>query len=81
MKTTHNENMPIQIYRKVHLQKVKNFQIKNSDIFHISAQNIDCGYSFEPPRRGGSNEYLQYIFLSKNKKTMMLTPVNLSFTI
>ena len=32
-------------------------QIKNSDIFHISAQNIDCGYSLEPPRRGGSNEF------------------------
>ena len=26
-------------------------------IFLISAQNIDCGYSLEPPRRGGSNEY------------------------
>ena len=38
------------------------FQIKNSDIFHISAQNIDCGYSLEPPRRGGSNEYPQYMF-------------------
>ena len=37
--------------------KNENFQIKNSDIFHISAQNIDCGYSLEPPRRGGSNEY------------------------
>ena len=34
-----------------------NFQIKILDIFHISAQNIDCGYSLEPPRRGGSNEY------------------------
>ena len=39
--------------------KNENFQIKNSDIFHISAQNIDCGYSLEPPRRGGSNEYPQ----------------------
>ena len=28
------------------------FQIKNSDIFLISAQNLDCGYSLEPPRRG-----------------------------
>ena len=28
----------------------ENFQIKNSDIFHISAQNIDCGYSLEAPR-------------------------------
>ena len=42
--------------------------MKNSDIFHISAQNIDCGYSLEPPRRGGSNEYPQSMFLSKNKK-------------
>ena len=24
-------------------------------IFLISAQNINCGYSLEPPRRGGSN--------------------------
>ena len=28
-------------------------------IFLISAQNIDCGYSLEPPIRGGSNEYPQ----------------------
>ena len=39
------ENTPIQIYRKFHLQKLKFFQIKNSDIFHIAAQNIDCGFS------------------------------------
>ena len=64
----HYENLPIQIYRKFHLQKLKNIQIKNSDIFHISAQNIDCGYSLEPPRRGGSNEYPQSMFLSRNKK-------------
>ena len=44
------------------------FQIKNSDNFHIFAQNIDCGYSLEPPRRGGSNEYPQYMFLSRNNK-------------
>ena len=35
------------------------FSVKKTDIFHISAQNIDCGYSLEPPRRGGSNEYPQ----------------------
>ena len=46
----------------------ENFQITNSDIFHISAQNIDCGYPLEPPRRGGSNEYPQSMFLSRNKK-------------
>ena len=30
-------------------------------IFLISAQ-IDCGYSLEPPLRGGSNEYQQSMF-------------------
>ena len=48
--------------------KNENFQIKNSDIFHISAQNVDCGFSLEPPRRGGSNEYIQSMLLSRNKK-------------
>ena len=46
---------------------------KNSDIFHISAQNINCGYSLEPPRRGGSNEYPQSMFFNRNKKKIMYT--------
>ena len=33
----HYENTPIQIYRKFYIQK-QIFQIKKSDIFHISAQ-------------------------------------------
>ena len=49
-------------------KKIENFQIKNSDIFLSSAQNIDCGYSLEPPQWGGSNEYPQSMFLSRNKK-------------
>ena len=53
---------------KISPSKNESFQIKNSDIFHISAQNIDCWHSLEPPRRGGSNEYPQYMFLSRNKK-------------
>ena len=48
--------------------KMAIFHINNSDIFHISAQNIDYGYSLEPPRRGGSNEYPQSMFLSRNNK-------------
>ena len=64
----HYENMPIQIHWKFYHQKMAIFQIKNSDIFHISAQNIDCGYSLELPRWGGSNEYPQSIFLSQNNK-------------
>ena len=60
--------MPFQIYRRFQLQKLKKNSGKNPDIFHISAQSIDCGYSSEPPRRGGSNEYSQSMFLSRNKK-------------
>ena len=63
----HYENTPMQIYRKFHHQK-QHFSDKNSDIFHISVQNIDCGYSLEPPRRGGFNEYPQSMFLSRNNK-------------
>ena len=37
-------------------------------IFLISAQNIDCGYSLEPPRWGGSNEYLQSMFWAEIRK-------------
>ena len=60
--------------------KNENFQIKNSDIFIISAQNIDCGYSLEPPRQGGSNEYHNLCFRAKIRK-IMHAPVNPSFTI
>ena len=43
----------------------------------IFAQNIDYGYTLEPPRRGGSNEYPQSMFWRKNKKNRytMHTPV------
>ena len=50
-------------------KKKENIQITNSDIFHISAQNVDCGYSLEEsPHRGGSKEYPQSMFLSRSKK-------------
>ena len=51
-----------------HQKKPKKFSDKNADIFHISAQNIDCVYSLEPPHWGGSNEHPQSMFLSRNKK-------------
>ena len=63
----HYENMPILNILKSLPPKNENFQMKNSGIFQISALNIDCGYSLEPPRRGGSNEYPQSMFLSSNK--------------
>ena len=55
-------------------QKNENFQIK-INIFYISAQNIDCGYSLEPPRWGGSNEYPQSLFWAEIRK-IIYTPVN-----
>ena len=48
--------------------KNEQFQIKNSYISHTSAQNIDCGYSLEPPLRGGFNEYPQSMLFSRNQK-------------
>ena len=60
--------------------KFENFQLKNFDIFLIFAQNIDCGYTLELPQRGGSNEYPQSMFWSKNKKNRY-TPAYPSFTI
>ena len=60
--------------------KSENFQIKNSDILHISAQNIDCEYSLEPPRRGGLTRTHNLCFLAEIRK-IMYTPVNSSFTI
>ena len=39
---------------------------------------MDCVYSFEPPRRGGSNEYSQSIFFGRNKKNNIY-PCKLQF--
>ena len=55
-----------------------------SDIFYISAQNIDCGYSLEPPCRGGSNEYPQSMYnlcFRAEIRKIMYTHVNPSFTV
>ena len=49
------------------------FSDKNSDIYHISAQNIDCGYSLE-------RVPTIYVFWVEIRK-IMYTPVNPSFTI
>ena len=53
--------MKICLYNFDHLQShfyiVKLGFIEVYIIFLISTQNIDCRYSLEPPRRGGSNEY------------------------
>ena len=53
---------------KISPPTTESFQIKILILFHISAQKLECGYPLEPPRRGGSNEYPQSMFLSRNKK-------------
>ena len=72
--------MPMQYKEIFKVVKYENFPLKNFDIFLVFAQNIDCVYTLEPPRRGGSNEYPQSMFWSKNKKNRY-TPANPSFTI
>ena len=62
--------MKARLFKYIENFTSKNWKLnlKNADIFQISAQNINCGYSLEPPRRGGSNEYQQFMFLTRNKK-------------
>ena len=65
----HYENKPIQIYWKFYHQKMKKIRY----IFWYFSY-------FCSKHRGGSNEYPQSMFLSRNKK-IMCTPINPSFTI
>ena len=44
--------------------------MKTSGSFPISAHNIECGYSLESPRRGGSNGYSQSIFIEEIKNNV-----------
>ena len=37
-------------------------------VYLFLLQNIDCGYSLEPPHRGGSNVYPQSMFWAKIRK-------------
>ena len=53
-------------YMKILLPKYEHFHLRKSDLFHISAQNIDCGY-------------LQSMFFSRNKKTNETSNYNLCF--
>ena len=68
----HYENTPIQ-----RLFSALKIEIENLAIYNINAQNIDCGYTLEPSRQGGYNEYPQSMFCIKNKKTCipLYTPV------
>ena len=54
------------------------FSDKKIDIFHIPAQNINCGYLLEPPQWGSSNKYTQSMYFSKIRK-IMCTPCKPQF--
>ena len=43
------------------------------------SKNIDCEYSLEPPRRGGSNEYPQSMFWSEIWKLSFFLSENFQF--
>ena len=68
------------MYKDFSVVKTEKNLSKKFDIFYMIVQNIDCGYTLEPPRRGGPNEYPQSMFWSKIKKNRY-TPVNPSLTI
>ena len=53
---------PCNEQRLFKLCKMKIF-FKIFNIFLIFTLTIDCGYTLEPPRRGGSNEHPQSVFL------------------
>ena len=55
----------------------ENFRMKISGSFHISPQNIYCGYSLEPPRRRGSDENHNLCFWAEIRK-LMYTPLRAS---
>ena len=76
---THYENMPMQ-YTVFAAEKKMKISPEKKKIFSIFSLKTYCGYTLEPPRRGGSNEYLPCMFWIKNKK-IRYTPANLSFSI
>ena len=59
----HQENMSVQLYpHEPHFYIAKLGSQGYTYFSFIFAQNMDCGYSLEPPRRGGSNVYPQSMF-------------------
>ena len=62
---------------KISHPKTENFLIKSSHIFHISAQNIDCGYSLGKTVLTSTHNLCFWAEIRK----ILHTPVNPSFTI
>ena len=60
------ENLPMQYTKNCLVVEI--FHWKCFHIFLISAHNIDCGYTLEPHRQGGSNENHNLCFGAKIRK-------------
>ena len=77
----HYENLSIQYTENfVSIKYLKKNHWKSSDNFKMFAQNIYCGYTLKPPRRGGSIFVLEKKKKKKEKKNRY-TPVNPSFAL
>ena len=76
----HFDNTPMQYTAIFNCCKNGNFQVNNCDSFLIFAQNIDSGYTLEPPREAVLTSTHNLCFNAKIRK-IMYTPVNPSFTI
>ena len=58
----------------------KNWGLQGYTLFFLFLlKNIDCRYSLEPPRRGGSNEYPQSMFWAEIWKMLDFFPENFQF--
>ena len=67
---------------KPHFYIVKLEFTADTLFFLFLLKNIDCGYSLEPPRRGGSNEWISTIYvLSRNMKISEFLSENFQFLV
>ena len=64
---------------KPHFYIVKPGFIGYTLFFLFLLKNIDCGYSLEPPRRGGSNEYPKSMFWAEIWKISEFLSENFQF--
>ena len=61
---------------------LENWGLQGYTLFFLFLlKNIDCGYSLEPPRRGGSNEYPQSMFWAEIWKISAILSENVQFLV
>ena len=74
---THHENIQLYLYN---FDPLKPWGLQGYTLFFLFLlNNIHCGYSLEPPRRGGSNKYQQSMFWAEIWKILEFFFWNFSF--